>query len=199
MTTHPLTLCSAIAVTLIGLGLASRVAAATPTLAQAQVEYLLGAVANSGCEFYRNGEWYDSRRASQHLRAKYNALVTLGRFVTATDFIEQAATKSSVSGRAYLIRCAIAKPVPTNQWLREALARYHRCASPENACASRLHQDAQGMDRSVVLPDLDSAVDVFDAFGLASDGDRLVGRFLGSRSSMQPHHAIGVGVDVYTS
>src|ERR1035437_2431062 len=101
MTTHPLALCSAIAVTLIGLGLASRVAAATPTLAQAQaqaqVEYLLGAVANSGCEFYRNGEWYDSRRASQHLRAKYNALVTLGRFVTATDFIEQAATKSSVS------------------------------------------------------------------------------------------------------
>jgi hypothetical protein len=40
-------------------------------------------------------------------------------------------------------------------------------------------------------------VDPFDAFSLAGDGDRLVDRFLGVRSSLQPHHAIGIGIDVY--
>jgi hypothetical protein len=148
MTTHPAALCSAITITLIGLGFASLAAAATPTTAQAEVEYLLGAVANSGCEFNRNGEWYDSQKASAHLRDKYNALVALGRFVTAMDFIEGVATKSSLSGRAYLIRCARAEPVPTDQWLRDALARYRRCASSANTCASWLRQDAQGIDRS---------------------------------------------------
>ena len=148
MTTHRAALCSAITITLIGLGLASLVAAATPTTAQAEVEYLLGAVANSGCEFNRNGEWYDSLKASAHLRAKYNALVALGRFATAMDFIEGVATKSSLSGRAYLIRCARAEPVPTDQWLREALARYRRCASSENTCESWQRQDSQGIDRS---------------------------------------------------
>jgi hypothetical protein len=136
MTTRPAALCGVIAITLIGLGLASRVAAATPTTEQAEVEYLLGAIAKSGCEFNRNGEWYDSQKASAHLRAKYNALVALGRIVTATDFIDEAATKSSLSGRAYVIRCASAKEVPTNQWLHEALARYRRCASSGHTCAS---------------------------------------------------------------
>jgi hypothetical protein len=148
MTTHRAALCSALTITLIGIGFASLVAAATPTTAQAEVEYLLAAVAISGCEFNRNGEWYDSQKASAHLRAKYNALVALGRFATAMDFIEGVATKSSLSGRAYLIRCASAEPVPTDQWLRQALARYRRCASSENPCASWLRQDAQGIDQS---------------------------------------------------
>jgi Family of unknown function (DUF5329) len=148
VTTHPATLCSAITITLISLGFASFAAAATPTTAQAEVEYLLGAVANSRCDFNRNGEWYDSQKASAHLRAKYNALVALGHFVTAMDFIEGVATKSSLSGRAYFIRCAGAAPVPTDQWLRQALAQYRRCASSANACASWLRQDAQGIDQS---------------------------------------------------
>jgi hypothetical protein len=148
MTTHRTALCSAITITLIGIGLVSLVAAATPTTAQTEVEYLLSAVANSGCEFNRNGEWYDSQKASAHLRAKYNALVALGHFATAMDFIEGVATKSSLTGRAYLIRCAGAGPVPTDQWLREALARYRRCASSQNTCASWLRQDARGIDQS---------------------------------------------------
>src|SRR6202790_2532771 len=53
------------------------------------------------------------------------------------------------------------------------------------------------LDRSVVFLDLYPAVDRFDAFSLAGDGYRLVGGFLGVRSSMQPHHAIGIGIDVY--
>jgi hypothetical protein len=90
------------------------------------VEYLLNAIARSGCEFNRNGTWFDSQRASAHLRDKYNGLVALGRFVSALEFIEDAATKSSLTGRPYLIRCAGQEPLPANQWLREALERYRR-------------------------------------------------------------------------
>jgi Family of unknown function (DUF5329) len=141
--------CRALGVLLIGLGVAPCVATAeSPTIAQIEVEYLLSAIASSGCEFFRNGEWFDSKKASAHLRDKYTALNTLGGIVTATDFIEQAATKSSMSGRPYLIRCAGAEPVPTNQWLHEALERYRRCTSLQNTCASWLHQDAQESDHS---------------------------------------------------
>jgi hypothetical protein len=140
-------LCRALGVALIGLGVGSIVAtASSPTVAQAEVEHLLSAVASSGCEFYRNGEWFDSQKASAHLRDKYAALVALGRFETATDFIEKAATKSSLSGRPYFIRCAGGKPIPTDQWLREALERYRRCTSSPNTCASWLRQDAQEPD-----------------------------------------------------
>jgi hypothetical protein len=128
MTTRCAAFGRAIAITMLGLGFASPNPAATPTNAQAEVEYLLGAVADSGCQFNRNGDWYDAKAASAHLRAKYNSLVALGRFATAMDFIEEVATKSSLSGQAYLIRCASAEPLPTNQWLREALARFRLCS-----------------------------------------------------------------------
>ena len=118
--------CGVLGLALLGLGAASTTAAAAPTPAQVEVEYLLNTIARSGCEFNRNGTWFDSQRASAHLRDKYNGLVALRRFVSALEFIEDAATKSSITGRPYLIRCAGREPVPTNQWLREALERYRR-------------------------------------------------------------------------
>jgi len=134
-------LCGALCFALIELGVGPPVAASPPTVARVEVEHLLSAVASSGCEFNRNGEWFDSQKASAHLRDKYTALVALGRFVTTMDFIERVATKSSLSGRPYLIRCAGGAPMPTNQWLLEVLERYRRCMSSPNPCTSRLRQD----------------------------------------------------------
>jgi hypothetical protein len=148
VTTRTSTLFAAVGITLIALGMGSFVAA-SPPVAQAEVEYLLTAVASSGCEFDRNGEWFDSQKASSHLRVKYDALVALGRPVTAVDFIDKVATKSSLSGRPYLIRCAGGEPAPTNQWLREVLERYRRCASSATPCASWLRHDAQGIDHPI--------------------------------------------------
>jgi hypothetical protein len=156
---------------LIGLGLGSSVAAASPTVAQTEVEYLLSAVASSGCEFYRNGEWFDSQRASAHLRDKYKALVAVGRIASAMDFIDEVATKSSLSGRPYLIRCAGTQPVPTNQWLQEVLERYRRCAS-STPCASWPRRDAQGIDHSM------SNRPVSRVMGSASFIDALAGFLL---------------------
>jgi hypothetical protein len=97
---------------------------APPEIARVEVNYLLGFVEQSGCQFYRNGSWYDSKKAQAHLRDKYEYLAARGLINSAEDFIEQAATKSSLSGKAYEIKCGDAPVVTTNQWLRAVLARY---------------------------------------------------------------------------
>jgi Family of unknown function (DUF5329) len=102
--------------------------AAPPAIAQTEINYLLGFIELSGCQFYRNGSWYDSHQAQAHLRSKYDALAARGRIETAEDFIEQAATSSSLSGKAYAIKCTSDPVVTTNQWLREVLARYRSSA-----------------------------------------------------------------------
>jgi len=98
--------------------------AAPPAIANTEINYLLGFVEQSGCQFYRNGSWYTSKEAQAHLRDKYQFLAAKGVIKSAEDFIEQAATRSSLSGKAYAIKCGSAPVVPTNQWLREVLARY---------------------------------------------------------------------------
>jgi hypothetical protein len=103
--------------------------ATPPAAAQTEINYLLGFIERSGCQFYRNGSWYDSKKAQAHLRGKYEFLAAKDAIQSAEDFIEQAATKSSLSGEAYAIKCNGAPVVATNPWLREALAR-HR-APPE--------------------------------------------------------------------
>jgi hypothetical protein len=102
--------------------------AAPPEIAHAEIDYLLGFIEQSGCQFYRNGSWYDSKKAEAHLRGKYEYLAAKGTIKSAEDFIEQAATRSSLSGKAYAIKCGSAPVVTTDQWLRVALARYRSSA-----------------------------------------------------------------------
>jgi hypothetical protein len=96
--------------------------AQTPVAVQNEVNYLLGYVAGSGCEFYRNGTWYSAQRAQAHLRDKFRYLQDNNLSDTTEHFIERAAAQSSLSGTPYQIRCAGAAPVASQQWLREQLA-----------------------------------------------------------------------------
>ncbi|MGO9946482.1 MAG: DUF5329 domain-containing protein [Steroidobacteraceae bacterium] len=93
---------------------------------QAEVSYLLQSIENSGCEFHRNGLWYDGTHASTHLRNKYEYFVARDQVSTTENFIDRAATKSSISGILYKIRCTGGAPVNSNVWLREALAAYRQ-------------------------------------------------------------------------
>jgi hypothetical protein len=92
-----------------------------PVPVQNEVNYLLGYVAGSGCEFYRNGSWYDARQAQQHLRDKYRYLAGKNLVDTTEHFIERGASESSMSGNPYQIRCGAHAPVTSGQWLREKL------------------------------------------------------------------------------
>ncbi|MEQ9561607.1 MAG: DUF5329 domain-containing protein [Woeseiaceae bacterium] len=69
----------------------------------AEIDYLLAAVAESDCEFIRNGKEYDGEDARDHLQMKRER----GRkyYDSSEEFIERIASKSSWSGKPYRIRC----------------------------------------------------------------------------------------------
>lgn len=89
--------------------------------AQREVAGLLEAVGASGCEFMRGGTAYPADQAQQHLRKKYEYMAARGQLVSAEDFVDKAATRSSMLGEAYLMRCGGAVLQPCEQWLRARL------------------------------------------------------------------------------
>ena len=106
-------------------------ARATPTAdAIEEVSYLLAFVEHSGCEFYRNGTWYDSKKARAHLQTKYEILAAKGRINSAEEFIDRVATASSVSGQPYQVRCLDGEPRTSSQWLRSVLDEYRLRSAP---------------------------------------------------------------------
>jgi Family of unknown function (DUF5329) len=90
---------------------------------------LLAAVRASDCDFYRNGSWHDSRMAAAHLQDKYQWLAARGRIATTEEFIESVATRSSLTGRAYAVRCGGGKPLSSNVWMGELLRRLRAAAA----------------------------------------------------------------------
>jgi hypothetical protein len=97
---------------------------------QAEILSLLAMVEVSGCAFLRNGTWHDSRKAQQHLRAKYDYLAARNRIHSTEDFIEQAVTRSSLSGTAYAVRCSDGRTIPSRDWMYDALARHRAAGHP---------------------------------------------------------------------
>lgn len=91
--------------------------------ARREVGELLARIERSGCEFNRSGTWYDGATARKHLQRKYDYLAARHQLGSTEDFVSMAATKSSMSGQAYTIRCAGAAAVPSAQWLELELRR----------------------------------------------------------------------------
>src|SRR6185295_8162402 len=91
---------------------------------QQDVQYLISFIGKSGCSFYRNGSWSDSSAAQSHVRMKYDYLADRDQIANAGDFIEKAASKSSLTGSPYQVRCGMDAPVPSAAWLGEELRRY---------------------------------------------------------------------------
>ena len=92
-----------------------------PATVQAEVNFLLGYVEGSGCAFYRNGTWHNSKEGQAHLRDKYKWLAARNLINTTEDFIERAATESSFTGLAYKVKCNGGPTITSNQWLRDEL------------------------------------------------------------------------------
>ena len=111
---------------LLGLLSAPGAHAAPPTNVQIEVNFLLGYVEGSGCAFNRNGSWHDSKAAQVHLREKYKYLMARNLINNTEDFIENAATQSSFSGKPYEVKCNDGPTVTSNQWLRDELARLRK-------------------------------------------------------------------------
>jgi hypothetical protein len=99
-------------------------AADPPPVVQSEVAHLFDYVENSGCQFYRNGSWYDAHQARTHLELKYRYLCTKGQVSCAEDVIEKAGSTSSMSGKPYQIKCGDTSPVLSGDWFKAELKRY---------------------------------------------------------------------------
>lgn len=112
------------------LWLAAFAASAEPTAkAQHEIDALIAELGTSGCEFERNGSWHDAKAARAHLQKKYDYLRKRNMADTAELFIERGASKSSMSGKAYRVRCPGKAAEPSERWFRQRL-RTLRGAGP---------------------------------------------------------------------
>ena len=96
-------------------------AALLPPAARAEVDGLLARLQSSACEFNRNGSWHSAAEAKTHLLRKLGYLEDKNLVKTTEQFIELGASKSSASGKPYLVRCPNAAAVPSGDWLLQQL------------------------------------------------------------------------------
>jgi hypothetical protein len=106
--------------------------AAPAATTRAEVAHLIDYVASPGCQFNRNGTWYDGAAARKHLQDKYDYLARRDMVPDAEAFIARAASSSSMSGKAYLVKCGNAAPVQSGPWLTQELQRL-RAGAPKPA------------------------------------------------------------------
>ena len=110
-------------------------AAETSNAAKKEIEHLIDHLASSGCQFNRNGTWYDAARAVSHLKRKYDYLSDRNLVPTAEAFIENGASESSSSGKPYLVKCGDKPEVRCSEWFHAELARFRE----ESGDAAKRH------------------------------------------------------------
>lgn len=87
-----------------------------------KIEALIGHVSGlRDATFVRNGTAYGASMAARFLRGKWKS--NADRIRTARDFIEKAASVSTTSGKAYLIRSKDGVETPSGDYLRRELDR----------------------------------------------------------------------------
>ena len=105
-------------------------AAPLPSGAKAEIDGLLSRLEASGCQFYRNGAWHNAADAKSHLLTKLKYLEDRGAVQSAEQFIELAASTSSVTGQAYLVKCGSGAAVPSSAWLQSQLQLIRSAGRP---------------------------------------------------------------------
>ena len=94
---------------------------AAPSPARPEIDALLARLQASGCAFQRNGSWYGSAEAREHLLRKLKYLEDRDLVQTTEQFIDRAGAGSSMTNRPYLVRCGTAAPVESKVWLTREL------------------------------------------------------------------------------
>jgi len=104
--------------------LTASIALALDPQTKAEIDELITYVETSNVRFIRNGSEYSGAEGAQHLREK---LIKAGQRVKTTDdFIIGIASKSYLSGRAYLVKFPDGHTQPTADWLRAHLAEMRK-------------------------------------------------------------------------
>ena len=105
------------------LGLLASTVLASPTSApvRAEIDAVLAKLQSSGCQFDRNGSWYSSSEAKNHILRKLDYLEGKTTIQSTEQFIELAASKSSSSGKPYHVKCGTEAALESQQWLNKQL------------------------------------------------------------------------------
>lgn len=87
-----------------------------------EISHLLSFVKNSSCKINRNGKIYEGSDAASHIQKKYDYFKN--DIETTEQFIELSATKSTLSGKYYTVKCGDTEPIKTREWLLIELSSY---------------------------------------------------------------------------
>ena len=86
-----------------------------------EVQHLLDYIEQSDCTFIRNGITHQPGAARKHINRKYQHI--RNDIATTEDFIDHAASQSSITGTRYLVRCGDAT-LYSADWLTQELWSY---------------------------------------------------------------------------
>lgn len=96
------------------------------TTAEKEIQYLFEFISQSDCTFIRNNSEYPAPDARNHMQNKY---AYAKRWLdSAEQFIERIASKSSISGKRYQVRCE-GELFYSDNWLTQELIRYRTSQS----------------------------------------------------------------------
>ncbi len=93
-----------------------------PPKQKIEIEHLLNFIKITHCKVTRNGTTYQDSEAVNHIKRKYEYFKD--EIETTEQFILMAATKSTMSGKFYMVQCGENKPHKTKEWLLKELGRY---------------------------------------------------------------------------
>jgi hypothetical protein len=89
-----------------------------------EIQQLMRRVESSTCSFVRNGTAHTPADAREHMERKYEFVKSYVH--TTEDFIEKAASKSSMTGDPYYVDCPDQKRVTTEAWLTDQLQQIRK-------------------------------------------------------------------------
>ena len=89
---------------------------------QLEIDHLLEFVDNAPCQINRNGKVYEANEAGAHIQKKYRYFED--KIDTTERFIELSATKSTMSGNYYTVKCGDTEWIKTQDWLLEELQNF---------------------------------------------------------------------------
>lgn len=98
-----------------------------------EIDHLFSYLKSSGCTFNRNGAWYSAGDAVDHLQKKYDYLLKKDMITDTESFIAKAATESSMSGKAYEVKCQNNPAVPSAIWFTKELVEYRNSLSNQTS------------------------------------------------------------------
>ena len=93
-----------------------------PEEQKAEVEHLILYLQNSGCDMVRNGKAYTGVDGAGHVRRKYQHFMK--KISSTEEFIEYSASKSTMSGQYYEVRCPGKSPERSQDWLLRELQAF---------------------------------------------------------------------------